>query len=120
MVPAKVKISAAMQLEEHLFRHLSGALPTIMNHLGGRGRQDRPPGSLDPAAPVDLLAVHKVLLIEHADLLDHRASYEHTGTERMVDGQRAELITSRHTPIQAGANQPRVDRKEVEEHLDQA
>ena len=69
-----------------------------------------------PAAPVDLLQVHEVALVERSDCFPRRARDQHARAHRVIDTRRNRAVDA---PVQRRLHQT-WNRKEVEQHLGQA
>ena len=61
---------------------------TLAAEVDDRGRRhviELPAGSVEAIAPVDVLAVHEVVLVEQADLVHGGLSHHHAGTRQHLD-----------------------------------
>src|SRR5439155_23072141 len=119
LVPAIVAQPAAVQFDEHRAGLLAGAPAAVVDDLGGRQAGDLPAGGAHPPAPVDLLAVHEVPLVERAGRLHRGAARDQAGAEREVDREGAVARGARVAPVQARAGESPAEREEVEEDLRQ-
>ncbi len=117
-MPLVVAQPAAPELDEHRVGLLAGGGAGVVHGDHSGVVPDLPAAPPRASAPVHLLHVHEVALVERTDVVPGASTDRHAGAERVVDGHRSSV--ARDPPVERGSRSIGRPGHEIEADLNEA